>query len=102
MMKKIQLAILSAAIAVVVFATSVSAVTIQDLKNGKAQAQSEVAALQQQLETVVTEITKLIADIINFFETGDISFDVNETKEVIKLVEMVIAARNNPGVVVER
>ena len=44
----------------------------------------------------------LIADIINFFETGDISFDVNETKEVIKLVEMVIAARNNPGVVVER
>ena len=43
----------------------------------------------------------LIADIINFYETGDISFDVNETKEVIKLVEMCIKARNNPGVVVE-
>ncbi|MBQ6353330.1 MAG: C40 family peptidase [Lachnospiraceae bacterium] len=67
MMKKIQLAILSAAIAVVVFATSVSAVTIQDLKNGKAQAQSEVAALQQQLETVVTEITKLEDKLV---ETG--------------------------------
>ena len=44
----------------------------------------------------------LIADMLNFFETGDISFDVNETKEVIKLVEMVIAARNNPGVLIER
>ena len=68
MMRKIQLAILSAAVAAVVFATSVSAVTIQDLQNGKAQAQSEVAALQQQLETVVTEITKLEDKLV---QTGE-------------------------------
>ena len=43
----------------------------------------------------------LIADMINFFETGDVSFDVNETKAVIKLVETVLAARDNPGVVIE-
>ena len=43
----------------------------------------------------------LIADMINFFETGDISFDVNETKAVIKLVETVLKARDNPGVVIE-
>ena len=43
----------------------------------------------------------LIADMVNFFDTGDISFDVNETKEVIKLVEMVLKARDNPGVVIE-
>ena len=43
----------------------------------------------------------LIADMVNFFETGDISFDVNETKAVIKLVETVLKARDNPGVVIE-
>ena len=43
----------------------------------------------------------LIADMINFFETGKVSFDVNETKAVIKLVETVLAARDNPGVVIE-
>ena len=43
----------------------------------------------------------LIADMVNFFETGDVSFDVNETKAVIKLVETVLKARDNPGVVIE-
>lgn len=43
----------------------------------------------------------LIADMVNFFETGDFSFDTNETKAVIKLVETVLAARDNPGVVIE-
>lgn len=36
---------------------------------------------------------ELIADMVNFFETGEISFDTNETKQVIKLVEMCIRAR---------
>lgn len=36
----------------------------------------------------------LIADMVNFFETGEISFDTNETKQVIKLVEMCIKARD--------
>ncbi len=35
----------------------------------------------------------LIADMVNFFETGKVSFDTNETKQVIKLVEMCIKAR---------
>ena len=47
------------------------------------------------------KIEGLIADMVNFFDTGDVSFDVNETKEVIKLVEMVLKARDNPGVVIE-
>ena len=35
----------------------------------------------------------LMADIIRFFETGEVSFDVNETLEVIKIRDMVLNAR---------
>lgn len=38
----------------------------------------------------------LITDIINFFETGEISFDTNETLEVNKLVVATIKAKNSP------
>ena len=58
-MKKFQLTILSAIVAASMCAAPVSAVTIQDLQNGKAAAQSEVNALQEQLTTVVKAITKL-------------------------------------------
>ena len=37
---------------------------------------------------------KLIADMVNFFETGETSFDTNETKQVIKLVEMCIKEKS--------
>lgn len=43
----------------------------------------------------------LIADMVNFFETGVISFDTNETKQVIRLVEMCIRAKEEPGTVIE-
>lgn len=52
-MKKIQLAILAGIVTFSMCTASVSAVTIQDLQNGKAQAQSEVNALQDQLNKVV-------------------------------------------------
>ena len=39
----------------------------------------------------------LIADIINFYECGDISFDVNETLLVMKLREAAIKATENIG-----
>ncbi len=35
----------------------------------------------------------LIADIVEFFDCGRIPFDTNETKEVIKLVELSVKAR---------
>jgi len=38
----------------------------------------------------------LIADILRFYETGDVSFDVQETKAVIKLVEMATKAAKAP------
>ncbi len=40
---------------------------------------------------------KLISEMLNFFETGILPFDKNETKEVIKLVEMSVNAKNEPG-----
>ena len=43
----------------------------------------------------------LIADILNFYETGKFSFDGQETKAVIKLREMAVAASENTGVVVK-
>lgn len=43
----------------------------------------------------------LIADILNFYETGKFSFDGEETKAVIKLREMAVKASENTGVVVE-
>ena len=43
----------------------------------------------------------LIADILNFYETGKFSFDGQETKAVIKLREMAVKASENTGVVVE-
>lgn len=38
----------------------------------------------------------LIADMIRFFETGIVSFDTEQTKAVIKLIEASIAACGNP------
>lgn len=38
----------------------------------------------------------LIADIINFYETGDISFNTEETKAVMKLRELAIKASEQP------
>lgn len=40
---------------------------------------------------------KLLADILRFFETGTPSFDVNETKEVIKVREKLISAKECEG-----
>ena len=37
----------------------------------------------------------LMKDILNFFETGEISFDTAETKEVIRLCEMTVKAINS-------
>lgn len=39
----------------------------------------------------------LIKDILNFFETGKISFDPKDTLEVMKLVELAIKATKTPG-----
>ena len=47
-------------------------------------------------EVVSAFFPKLAKDMINFFETGKVSFDVEETKEVIKLREMTILAVNSP------
>ena len=66
-MKKIQLAILAGIVTFSMCTASVSAVTIQDLQNGKAQAQSEVNALQDQLNKVVDEIATLEDKLV---ETG--------------------------------
>lgn len=38
----------------------------------------------------------LIADIINFYETGDVSFDTEETKAVMKLRELAVKASEQP------
>lgn len=43
----------------------------------------------------------LLKDILNFFETGEISFDTEETKEVIRLCEMAIRAAEMPSNTVE-
>ena len=66
-MRKIQVAILAGILTFAICAASVSAVTIQDLENGKAQAQSEVNALQDQLTKVISEITELEDKLV---ETG--------------------------------
>jgi len=47
-------------------------------------------------EVVSAFFPKLVKDMINFFETGEVSFNVEETKEVIKLREMTILAVNSP------
>ena len=39
----------------------------------------------------------LLADILRFFETGEVAFDVNQTLEVIKIREALIASKENPG-----
>ena len=39
----------------------------------------------------------LIEDMIRFYITGDVSFDIAETLEVMKLREMLIKAKNNLG-----
>ena len=39
----------------------------------------------------------LIKDMLNFFETGELSFDGEETLEVIKLRELAVAATEKPG-----
>ncbi len=43
----------------------------------------------------------LIEDILNFFSTGKISFDVSETLEVIKIREAAVKASENLGKVIE-
>ncbi|MBQ1404476.1 MAG: C40 family peptidase [Lachnospiraceae bacterium] len=55
-----------------------SAVTIQDLQNGKAQAQSEVNALQEQLTKVVTKMTELEEKLVN---TGE---KIEKTEKKLK------------------
>ena len=44
---------------------------------------------------------KLIKDILNFFECGEVSFDTAQTKEVIRLCEMSVAAVNSPYTVIK-
>ena len=39
----------------------------------------------------------LLGDILRFFETGEVSFDVNQTLEVIKIREALINAKENAG-----
>lgn len=39
----------------------------------------------------------LITDVISFFETGTVSFDTEQTKAVMKLIEASIAACGDPG-----
>ena len=58
-MKKFWLSFLAVVMTIAMLAASASAVTIQDLQNGKAQAQSEVKALQDQLNKVVKKLTDL-------------------------------------------
>ena len=43
----------------------------------------------------------LIADMLNFFETGKTSFDVSETVEVMKLRDAVLKATETPGEEIE-
>lgn len=43
----------------------------------------------------------LISNMVTFFETGEVCFDTNETKQVIKLVELCIKAKDNPKVIIE-
>ena len=43
----------------------------------------------------------LMADILNFFETGNISFDTKETLEVMKIREYALKAMSNPGTVLD-
>ncbi len=59
MLKKISIGMISAVMTVSLMTPTVSAVTIQDLQNGKAQAQSEVNALQDQLNQVVQKLSDL-------------------------------------------
>lgn len=58
-MKKISLGFLAVIMTVALLATSAAAVTVQDLYNGKAAAQSEVDALQKQLTSVVKKMNEL-------------------------------------------
>ena len=43
----------------------------------------------------------LIADMLNFFETGTPSFDGSETLDVMALRDAALAATENPGDVIE-
>lgn len=52
-------------------------------------------------EVVSPFFPKLIGDMLNFFETGAVSFDTEQTKEVIKLCEMTLSAVNSPTVTVK-
>ena len=58
-MKKFWLGFIAVIMTVAMVAGTASAVTIQDLQNGKAAAQSEVNALQQQLNGVVKKLSEL-------------------------------------------
>ena len=90
MLKKISIGMISAVMTVSLMTPTVSAVTIQDLQNGKAAAQSEVNALQQQLNGVVKKLSELedklvekgqqigtLSDLPLFFriEQGGVAFD---------------------------
>lgn len=66
-MKKFWLGFLAVMMTVAMLAASASAVTIQELQNGKAQVQSEVKALQDQLNKVVKKLTDLEDKLV---ETG--------------------------------
>ena len=66
-MKKFWLGFLAVVMAVAMLTASASAVTIQELQNGKAQVQSEVKALQDQLNKVVKKLTDLEDKLV---ETG--------------------------------
>lgn len=43
----------------------------------------------------------LMEDIIRFFETGEVSFDVAQTLEVMKIREGALRAADNPGTLIE-
>ena len=43
----------------------------------------------------------LIADILRFFETGEVSFDVEQTLKVMQIREAIIKAMGTPGEMIE-
>jgi len=43
----------------------------------------------------------LLADILRFFETGEVSFDIEQTLKVMKIREGVIKAIGAPGDIIE-
>lgn len=43
----------------------------------------------------------LIADILRFFESGEVSFDTEQTKEVMRIREALIKAKSHSGEIIE-